>query len=49
MSGLKKFMVIADMMPSVKTIEFQVNDIVRSPLVKEYIVARMAYEEQYGT
>ena len=49
MSGLKKFMVIADMMPSVKTIEFQVNDIVRSPLVKEYIIARMAYEEQYGT
>jgi len=49
MSGLKKFMVIADMMPSVKTIEFQISDIVRSPLVKEYIIARMAYEEQYGT
>ena len=49
MSGLKKFMVIADMMPSVKTIEFQISDIVRSPLVKEYILARMAYEEQYGT
>lgn len=49
MSGLKKFMVIADMMPSVKTIEFQISDIVRSQLVKEYILARMAYEEQYGT
>lgn len=49
MSGLKKFMVIADMMPSVKAIEFQISDIVRSQLVKEYILARMAYEEQYGT
>jgi len=49
MSGLKKFMVIADMMPSVKTIEFDVEDIVRSELVKEYILARMAYEDQYGT
>jgi len=49
MSGLKKFMVIADMMPSVRTIEFQIGDIVRSQLVKEYILARMAYEEQYGT
>lgn len=49
MSGLKKFMVIADMMPSVKTIEFEVEDIVRSELVKEYILARMAYEDQYGT
>lgn len=49
MSGLKKFMVIADMMPSVKTIEFEVDDIVRSKLVKEYILARMTYEDQYGT
>jgi phosphate starvation-inducible protein PhoH len=49
MSGLKKFMVIADMMPSVKTIEFEVDDIVRSKLVKEYILARMNYEDQYGT
>jgi len=47
MSGLKKFMVIADMMPSTKTIEFDVEDIVRSQLVKEYIIARMKYEEQY--
>lgn len=49
MSGLKKFMVIADMMPSVKTIEFEVDDIVRSDIVKEYILARMRYEDQYGT
>ena len=49
MSGLKKFMVIADMMPSVKSIEFEVDDIVRSDIVKEYILARMSYEEKYGT
>lgn len=49
MSGLKKFMVIADMMPSFKAIEFEVDDIVRSDLVKEYILARMQYEEKYGT
>lgn len=48
MSGLKKFMVIADMMPSFKNIEFDVDDIVRSDLVKEYIIARMQYEEKYG-
>lgn len=48
MSGLKKFMVIADMMPSFRTIEFEVEDIVRSDLVKEYILARMAYEDKYG-
>lgn len=48
MSGLKKFMVIADMMPSFKTIEFEADDIVRSDLVKEYILARMRYEEQYA-
>jgi phosphate starvation-inducible protein PhoH len=49
MSGLRKFMVIADMMPSAKTLEFEVDDIVRSSLVKEYILARMNYEDQYGT
>ena len=48
MSGLKKFMVIADMMPSFKTIEFGTEDIVRSPLVKEYILARLEYETRYG-
>jgi len=48
MSGLKKFMVIADMMPSFKTIEFEVQDIVRSNLVKEYILARMEYDSRYG-
>jgi len=48
MSGLKKFMVIADSMPSFDIIEFGVEDIVRSDIVKEYIIARMKYEEQYG-
>lgn len=48
MSGLKKFMAIADMMPSFQTIEFNVQDIVRSNLVKEYILARLEYEERYG-
>lgn len=47
MSGLKKFMAIADMMPSVKTFEFNIDDIVRSALVKEYIIARLKYETQY--
>lgn len=47
-SGLRKFMVIADMMPTFKTLEFEVDDIVRSALVKEYIIARMQYEEKYG-
>lgn len=48
MSGLQKFMVIADMMSSAKTIEFQIEDIVRSSLVREYIIARLNYEEQYA-
>lgn len=47
MSGLKKFMAIADMMPSFKNIEFEVDDIVRSSLVKEYILARMEYENKH--
>ena len=47
MSGLQKFMVIAEMMRSFRIIEFQTEDIVRSDIVKEYIIARMKYEEQY--
>ena len=46
-SGLKKFMLIADMMPSARTIEFDHEDIVRSKLVKEYIVARNVFEDMY--
>jgi phosphate starvation-inducible protein PhoH len=45
MSGLQKFMVIAENMPSFKTFEFDTDDIVRSDLVKEYLVARMKYED----
>ena len=48
MSGLQKFIHIADMMPSFKTVEFSVNDIVRSKLVKEYIMARLEYEEKFN-
>jgi len=48
MSGLQKFLAIADMMPSFKTVEFTVDDIVRSKLVKEYIIARMEYESRYA-
>lgn len=45
MSGLKKFMTIANHMPSFRHVEFNVEDIVRGPLVKEYILARMACED----
>lgn len=48
MSGLQKFMVIAEMMPSFKIFEFTPQDIVRSDLVKEYIIAREKYEQQYA-
>lgn len=48
MSGLKKFMVIAEMMPSFKIFEFSADDIVRSDLVREYIVAREKYEQEYA-
>jgi len=47
LSGLKKFMAITDAMPSFKTVEFEVDDIVRSALVKEYILARMDYESNH--
>ena len=46
-SGLKKFIQIADDMPSFSSIEFGPEDIVRSELVKEYIEARIKYEEKY--
>ena len=48
MSGLKKFMSIAKMMPSFKLIEFSVSDIVRSEIVKQYILARLQYEETHA-
>lgn len=45
MSGLKKFINIAKMMPSFKLVEFSVHDIVRSEIVKQYILARLKYED----
>lgn len=47
MSGLQKFMGIIDMMPSFQSIEFEAADIVRSDIVREYILARMQYENSY--
>ena len=46
MSGMKKFMATVDNMPSFSSIEYGPDDIVRSQLVKEYIIARMQYEDQ---
>tara|TARA_R110002074_G_scaffold123683_1_gene259467 strand:- start:83884 stop:84645 length:762 start_codon:yes stop_codon:yes gene_type:complete len=48
-SGLQKFMVIAEDMKSFKIMEFTPDDIVRSKFVKEYIVARMRYEDVHGS
>ena len=45
MSGLKKLIGIVNHMPTFKHLEFGVDDIVRSSLVKEYIIARMHYED----
>ena len=39
-NGIVDFMNILRSMPSVDMIEFGVNDIIRSGLVKEYIVAK---------
>jgi predicted ribonuclease YlaK len=46
-SGLNKFISIVDAMPSFQTVEFDADDIVRSDLVREYILARMQYEDTY--
>jgi len=48
MSGLQKFMVIAEMMKSFNILEFGIDDIVRSDIVKEYLMARMQWEDQYA-
>lgn len=44
-SGLKKFLNVADLMKSHTRIEFTPEDIVRSSLVKEWILATMNYED----
>lgn len=43
-SGLKDFVQIINRMPSFRNIEFDVEDIVRSNLVKEFIVANLHFE-----
>lgn len=45
MSGLLKFFDVAHHMASFTRIEFTVDDIVRSSLVKDYIIARLKYED----
>lgn len=40
--GIRQFMCITDKMPSFKHIEFQKEDIVRSPVIKSYIITRAA-------
>lgn len=45
MSGMKKFMATVEGMPSFCSIEFGTEDIVRSKLVREYIEARMKFED----
>lgn len=45
-SGLFKFLDVLKLMKSYARIEFDANDIVRSNLVKEYILARIDYEDK---
>lgn len=45
MSGLSKFFAISDMMKSHTRIEFTVDDIVRSSLVRDWIMALIEYED----
>jgi len=47
-SGLKKFMNIAEEMDSFTRIEFTADDIVRSSLVKSFILAEQAYHDEHG-
>jgi phosphate starvation-inducible protein PhoH len=45
MSGLLKFFDVAHHMASFTRVEFTVDDIVRSSLVKDYIIARLKHED----
>lgn len=45
-SGILKFFDIAGKMNAFTRIEFDVNDIVRSSLVKDYILAKLRYEDE---
>jgi predicted ribonuclease YlaK len=45
-TGLPKFLAIADRMPQFTRFEFTTDDIVRSSLVKDYIIAKTKYEDE---
>lgn len=45
-TGLPKFLAIADRMKEFSRFEFTMDDIVRSSLVKNYIVAKTRYEDE---
>jgi phosphate starvation-inducible protein PhoH len=47
-SGLLKFFEVANRMNAFTKIEFKVEDIVRSSLVREYIMAKLDYEDTTG-
>lgn len=47
-TGIKKFLEISLLMPCHTRIEFGINDIVRSSLVKEWIIACTEYEDNLG-
>jgi predicted ribonuclease YlaK len=49
MSGLAKFLDIAKLMNSHTRIEFTADDIVRSSIVREWIIASIQYEDQHNT
>ena len=49
MSGINKFFDIAYHMSAFTKIEFTPNDIVRSSLVKDYILAKLKYEDNVST
>jgi hypothetical protein len=44
-SGILKFFDVAYHMKAFTKIEFEVDDIVRSSLVKDYIIAKLKYED----
>lgn len=47
MSGLGKFLDIASLMDCFTRVEFTVDDIVRSSLVKDFIIATMKYDDSH--
>jgi phosphate starvation-inducible PhoH-like protein len=47
MSGLQEFIQTIKLMPSFHILEFGIDDIVRSEIVKSYIIARLTYADQH--